>query len=179
MKKFLIPVALLALFCFGLTACDMSSVDTTPTTGTVQDSTKYCDPNASLACKDIQKRYKLFANADQFGYFYGFVQGVPEPVIVYVTQGAVFPLDDMVTPPDKNVPCNSSGSGACAINMQNQQPDGTWSTNGDGFFGFQANGQYFEWAGPGLGHAFSFQPLSFRATHVVGCPTSGGPAICK
>lgn len=175
MKKMMMVLALASL-CFALAACDLGDASApAPTTGKAQDAQKYCDPNASLACKMVQWRVSQFANADQYGYFYGFVQGDPEPVIVYVVQGAVFPVNDAVTPPDKNVPCAGGGSGACAVVQQNQQPDGTWGTNGEAYFGKLANGQYFEWLGP---YAFSFQKLSLRAPHIEGCPTSGGPALC-
>jgi hypothetical protein len=173
MKKLLLSVPTLLLFLILLTAggCDGA---VSPSAGTTNDALKYCDQNTSLACKEIQARYELFKNADQFGYFYGFIQGDPEPVIVYITQGGVFPLDDMVTPPDKVIGCGTN----CGAVQQNQQPDGTWGTNGpNGYFGFLANGQYFEWVNSPF--AFSFQPLSFRPPHIEGCPKTGGPSICQ
>lgn len=168
--------SLLSLLTLLLTAGSCDASGPAPTSGTLKDATQHCDPNISLACKQVQWRYKQFANADQYGYFYGFVQGVAEPVVVYVVQGAIFPVNDTVTPPDYQEGCSGSGSGACAVVRQNQQPDGTWGTNGDAVFGKLADGQYFEWMGP---FAFSFQALSFRATHTQGCPKSGGPSICN
>lgn len=177
MKKIVSVVLLFVLLCFGLTACDVSSTgDSGPTTGTIQDATKYCDPNASLACKAVQRRYNLFSNADQYGYFYGFVQGNPEPLVVYITQGGVFPLDDLTTPPDKVTHCSTSTTGGNCVVQQNQQPDGTWGSNGDGWFGFRADGQYFEWVG--MPHSFSFQSMPFRPAHIIGCPQTNAPALC-
>lgn len=176
MKKMLFGMAImLVIIAFSADSCDTSSQPSGA--GTPQQATQYCNPQTSLACKNVQARYKQMSNPNQYGYFYGFVQGSPEPFVVYITQGGVFPLDDMVSPPDYQEPCNSGGTGACSVVRQNQQPDGTWGTNGDGWFGFRADGQYFEWVG--MPHAFSFQPLQFRPRYIVGCTPALNLEICK
>ncbi len=176
MKKIIFGMSLmLILVALMADSCDTSGQPQGP--GTPQQANQYCNPQTSLACKSVQQRYKLMSNANQYGYFYGFIMGSPEPLVVYITQGGVFPLDDQVSPPDYQEPCNSGGSGACSVVRQQQQPDGTWGTNGDGWFGFRADGQYFEW--DGLPHAFSFQPLQFRPTYIVGCVSSLKIPLCQ
>lgn len=176
MMKRLVPIGLIiAMLCL-LTACSGTS-DPQPTTQTnpVTAASQYCNPDHSLACKQVIWRYGQFSNPNQYGYFYGMVQGVDHPLVLYVVQGAVFPVNNMTTPPDYQEPCNSLGSGACSVVRQAQQPDGTWGTNGDAMFGKLADGQYFEWLGP---YAFSFQPLPFLNIKVVGCPTDKHVAGC-
>jgi len=163
LQKPFVLLGLVGILIAALTACSDSTAPTTP-----PKSTDYCSENQSLACKMVIWRYQQFSNPDRYGYFYGFVQGVPQPVVEYVVQGAVFPVNDMVTPPDYQEPCQNTGSGACAVVRQRQQPDGTWGTNGDALFGKLADGTYFEWLGP---YAYSFQPLAFQPLKVIGCPT--------
>jgi hypothetical protein len=117
-----------------------------------------------LARKDIIQRYNYLNDGNKFGYFYGFVAGVPNPVIEYVVKGSVFPVDDLVTPPDKLEECNN-GAG-CAGVVQSVQPDGTYGTNGNAVFGWTADGTYFEWSNP---YSYSSQPLTFEGVKVVGC----------
>lgn len=165
----------------GLTACDLSSPPTTP--DQQQQGQQYSNDaysrltqaeppvqmTDSLARKEINKRYQVFNNATTYGYFYGFVQGVAQPVIEYVVQGAVFPVDDAITPPQTINACSNGGdqgAGACAVVVPAAQPDGTFNTNGSAMFGFEADGTYFEWDGP---YAYATHPLGFRPLSVEGC----------
>ena len=122
----------------------------------------------SLAKKMVIDRYHYLNDANKYGYFYGFVQGVDHPIVEYVVKGSVFPVDDLVTPPNYQEPCNNNtSSSACAIVLDKVQPDGTYGTNGAAMFGWAADGQYFEWDGP---YAYSAQPLALQGNiKVVGC----------
>lgn len=168
-KKILVIAASCTILLLILTAagCEDGGTSQPTSTDPKTAASKYCDPNHSLACKMIIWRYEQLSNPNQYGYFYGMVQGIDHPIVMYVVQGSVFPVDDTTTPPDYQEPCNSGGSGACSVVRQAQQADGTWGTNGQGMFGELADGQYFEWLGP---YAFSFQPLPFLNVKVVGCP---------
>lgn len=119
-----------------------------------------------LACLSVVKRYNYLADPNKYGYFYGFNQGVANPVIEYVVRGSVFPVSDLVNPENWQQPCAGGGSGACAVVLEKQQPDGTYGTNGDAMFGWTADGTYFEWKNP---YAYSSEPLSFVGQPVVGC----------
>ena len=126
--------------------------------------TDYCNESQSLPCKMINERYQFLNNANQSGYFYGFVQGMTEPTVLYVVKGSVFPVNDMVTPSDYQEVCTGGGTGECNVVLQRQQPDGTWGTNGEAMFGWTASGIYFEWSGP---YAYSAHPLTFQPLEVV------------
>jgi hypothetical protein len=149
--------ALLCLFLFvifGADSCETPSPQTSSTSAapTGADCT-------SLACKSIVDRYNYLNDPNKYGYFYGFVQGVATPVIEYVVQGSVFPVDDLVNPPDYAY--------SSALALPQRQPDQTYGTNGQAMFGKTADGVYFEWLGP---YAYSGQPLTFQGNvKVVGC----------
>jgi hypothetical protein len=152
-----------------LAACDDG---TTPTNTTSATSSLPTGGNCtSLACKSVTRRYEYLNDANKFGYFYGFIQGVSSPVIEYIVQGSVFPVDDMINSPEYQAVCTGGGSGACAVTLPQRQPDETYSTNGSALFGFTADGNYFEWNGP---YAYSQTPLAFQGQKVVGC-RSGVP----
>ena len=151
------------LLIIALTACGGD----TPTQPPPPKATDYCNESQSLACKMVIERYKFLNNANQYGYFYGFMQGHADPVVLYVVKGSVFPVSDQVTPPDYQTQCDDNQSYACAVVLQKQQPDGTWGTNGNAMFGYTADGNYFEWLGA---YAYSSQPLAFQAMKTMGCP---------
>ena len=168
-------IAALLIFLFlslgGASGCDSSTdpaiTSSTSSTSSGAADTKICDKvTYKLACLSIVRRYQYLNDANKYGYFYGFVQGVDRPVIEYVIQGSVFPVSDLVNNPNYQETCNSNGSGACAVVLDKQQPDGTYGTNGSGMFGFTADGAYFEWDGP---YAYAEKPLSFTGQKVVGC----------
>ena len=140
---------------------------TTSTSNGVTDAT-CAQVQFPLACKSIVKRYQYLGDPNKYGYFYGFVQGVASPVIEYVVQGSVFPVSDLISNPNYQQSCTGKGSGACAVVLDKQQPDGTFGTNGYAMFGWTADGNYFEWDGP---YAYAQQPLSFVGVKVVGCKT--------
>src|SRR5437588_4555728 len=122
---------------------------------------------ASLACKSVVRRYGYLNDANKYGYFYGFVQGIATPVVEYVVQGSVFPVDDMVNPPDYAY--------STQLSLTQRQPDQTYGTNGAAMFGWTADGNYFEWLGP---YAYSAQPLIFAGNvKVIGCKS--GIAGCS
>ena len=181
MPKCLIVIFSCLLLIVALAGCDLSSGPTA--TNQQQQGQQYSNDayarlsqaqpplqmTDSLARKEINKRYQVFNNASTFGYFYGFVQGVAQPIIEYVVQGAVFPVDDAITPPQVIQPCSNggdSGTGACAVVVPASQPDGTFNTNGGAMFGFEADGTYFEWQGP---YAYATHPLALRPLAVEGC----------
>lgn len=158
-----IAITLLVLF-FALSACEAGNYDT----GSSKSSTsklpsgKEC---TTLACKSIKRRYQYLDDANKYGYFYGFVNGIDHPVVEYVVQGSVFPVDDMINPPHYQEACVSGGV-QCSVVLDQQQPDQTYGTNGSARFGFLADGNYFEWDGP---YAYSQEPLTFEGVKVIGC----------
>lgn len=172
---FLLPLFCLVLLVFA--SCDMSSM-TQP--DAQQQGQQYNNVAADrgnniappyqvvnfTARKNINERYKMQDNAALFGYFYGFVQGVPQPVIEYVVKGPILPVDDAVTPPNTVAHCSYEGSGSCGVVVSAPQPDGTYNTNGTQMFGWTADGTYFEWQGP---YAYSTHPLAFRPLVTKGC----------
>lgn len=119
----------------------------------------------------IKHRYEYMNDANKFGYFYGFVAGT-NIVQEYVVQGGIFPTSDLVSNPNYQEQCNNgsnSGTG-CSVVLDKQQPDGTYSTNGTGVFGFRADGSYFEWDNGT--YEFSETPIIMPASReviVVGC----------
>lgn len=174
-KFFNIAVAVLFSLClFVLSSCDPTGGGANQTNATSSTSSVSTDTTASicnnvqykLACQSIVRRYQYLNDSNKYGYFYGFVQGVDHPIIEYVVQGSVFPTSDLVSNPNYQEACNSAGTGACSVVLDKQQPDGTYGTNGNGMFGWRADGAYFEWDGP---YAYSETPLSFTGQKVVGC----------
>lgn len=163
MKRFVLLAIFMLLALVVFTSCDTN--DNSQPVSSIPTATS----GDSLARKMVIQRYRYLNDANKYGYFYGFIQGVDHPVIEYVVQGSVFPVSDLVTPPNYQETCHSSGSGACAVVLDKQQPDGTYGTNGTAMFGWTADGKYFEWDGP---YAYSSQPLSFEGKmKVVGCKT--------
>ena len=170
-------IALAAVLCLLLlVAFSASSCDTGDTPGgtNVTDSRSAVSNGAidcnhvqyKQACQEVKRRYEYMNDANKYGYFYGFVQGVDHPVIEYVVQGGVFPNSDLVSNPNYQEQCISGGS-QCSVVLDKQQPDGTYGTNGNAMFGWTADGNYFEWDGP---YAYAAQPLSFEGhVKVVGC----------
>lgn len=173
-------LGLIIVFVF-LTAAANDCSDTSPSSSnTTTSSTSAssggdinCDKDANgnpilykQACQQVKRRYGFMNDANKYGYFYGFVQGVSNPVVEYVVQGGITSVDNRVNPGTYQEPCNSSGSGACSVVLEKQQPDGTYGTNGNAEFGWTASGIYFEWDGP---YAYSEQPLSFTGQTIVGC----------
>lgn len=175
-KHLLILVGCIALIVASLCAC--AGFDPTPQSGNQATSSRSSTSGGiseSLcnnvqykeACQEVVRRYQFLNNADKYGYFYGFVQGVQSPVIEYIVQGGVFPADDLISNPNYQEACNGyTSSTACAVVLDKQQPDGTYGTNGNAMFGFRADGAYFEWSGP---YAYSETPLHFEGVKTVGC----------
>lgn len=171
-------ILLVGLFLFILLTAgscwDTSAQSTTNATSSSSGGNLQCDKDDQgnpiqykQACQQIIKRYKFLADANTYGYFYAFLQNNPNPVMEYVVQGGVFPVDDMVSNPEYQNSCGSN----CGVVLPRQQPDGTYSTNGGAMFGWLADGTYFEWDGI---YAFSSQPLSFTGQKIIGCK-SGVP----
>lgn len=179
MKKFLTwktstfaLVALLLLLAFGASSCDTSPTSSSNVTSSTSSTStgvtdQICDHvQYKLACQSVVRRYQYFNDKNKYGYFYGFIQGSDHPVIEYIVQGGVFPADDLISNPNYQEQCNTSGSGACSVVLDKQQPDGTYGTNGNAMFGWRADGAYFEWSGP---YAYSETPLHFEGVKQVGC----------
>lgn len=127
--------------------------------------------NDSLARKEINQRYALFNDTTRFGYFYAFLPGVSQPVSEYIVKGGVFPVDDMVSPTQSVTSCaDYAGSNyACGAVVSAPQPDGTFGTNGNGLFGFEADGAYFEWSGI---YYYGTEPMpGLHPAVVMGCVT--------
>lgn len=177
MKK-LIFIPLLCMLLVIFAGCDMSSTTTDPQQQGQQFNNQAVAKGDNVAPpyqvtnftarKNINSRYKLQDDAALFGYFYGFVQGVPQPVIEYIVKGPILPVDDAVTPPNAVANCTGGGTGACSVVVASAQPDGTYNTNGTQMFGWTADGTYFEWQGP---YAYSTHPLAFRPLVTKGCVT--------
>lgn len=183
MKKYTFLGGVLLLF-LTLVACDLGSTPPTDppksnatnpnaaASGGNLDCTKDADGNLlpyTEACQEIVARYKLMNDPNKIGYFYGFGY-TANPIIEYITKGAVLPVNDVVSSPEYKDSCFTGGSGGaygCAVPLPKQQPDGTYGTNGDAMFGWTATGVYFEFSG-GL-HFWSTEPLDFKGQVIVGC----------
>lgn len=172
----------LVLLIGGLTACDISSggggdnSNAAQNAGQAQNADAYSRLSAaepppvlkdSLSRKEIIQRYNLFNDVTKFGYFYAFVQGEPQPIIEYVVQGGVFSVNDLISPTQSQVQSNNCNTGNCDNVVESPQPDGTFGSNGDGLFGFTADGSYFEWNGI---YYFGTEPApNLKPLQIIGC----------
>ena len=121
-KKRMIPLAIFVciflFLSFGADSCDTSpnspgGTNVTSSTSASSNGAINCDRvQYKEACQMIKRRYEYLNDANKFGYFYGFVQGVASPVIEYVVQGGVFPTSDLVSNPLYQEQCTGGGSGA-------------------------------------------------------------------
>jgi hypothetical protein len=100
----------------------------------------------SVERQNLIQRYKTYSDRNKISYIatVTFQGGI---LYTGVVKGKISSVSSQLTPADRMVCADISDESAGCSTVQVPEPDGSWSTNGQGIFWYDDRGVYHEWNG--------------------------------